>query len=211
MQQHTCSQPLDSDRAAQLICFRPRWVRAGGLIGGASRSCGGFIAPFFLLLSYYICICAACVSVPRNYGSGFLSNLTPALLFLSSARDDDLSGQTIPGAYASATRRESAPLLVLACLDVAGARPSGREGLGRLVRSGGRLPRPAADSCRRSCLRPVAWHRGTETGIESACPELLGDVGRGPGPGIRPGDFVARFYRTAPAPCMLGARRWSSR
>lgn len=46
-------------------------------------------------------------------------------------------------------------------------------------------PRPAADSCRRSCLRPVAWHvRGAETGIKWTCPELCREVGPRPGPGI---------------------------
>lgn len=91
-----------------------------------------------------------------------------------------------------------------------GRRPPSGLGVGRLFKSGGRFPgRPPADSCRRSCLRPVAWHGGLRQKSIRTCPELVVDVGQRPGPGTnQTGGFVARVYRTAlrPArsdgPCM---------
>lgn len=101
-------------------------------IGAASRSCGGFCLFFSSFLLYLHG--PACFSLPRKHASRFLQFFP--LLFSSSACDEP-SGQTIPGAYASATARKA--FAGLACLEVAGAglwRSRGRAGLlGQVVDS----------------------------------------------------------------------------
>lgn len=156
------------------------------LIGGASRGCGGFY--LFFLLSYYICIAPPASRYQET------TRLDSFIVFFDCfpllGVTDDLRVIQLPGLRVCDRRK----LLIV----MAGAGLGGRGWAGCSVRWS--TPRSAADSCRRSCLRPVAWHMGTETGIKRACPELLVMLDEGLG---QVSDWViswARFYRTALRP-----------
>lgn len=122
------------------------------------------------------------------------------LLFSSTRRDDLSRVRRFPGS--TRLRPQVAPAAGVLWHACEGGRRQPLElGVGRLVQSGGRLPRPAADSCRRSCLRPVAWHGALRQEINMDLSRARWLCWTEAWPGDQIGaSFVARFYLAALRP-----------